>query len=56
MGDVLTTERQIGKISPQKPEELTIFPVLVLFFHLSLLKIWYSHYHKNIIFVIDRSK
>ena len=41
---------QIGKISPQIPEKLGNFPVLALYFHLSLPKIWLCQPNKNYIF------
>ena len=41
---------QIGKITPQTLGRLGNFPVLDLFFHLSLPKIWFTHPHKNYIF------
>ena len=41
---------QIGKITPQSLGKLGIFPVLALYFHLSLPKIWLTHRHKNYIF------
>ena len=33
---------KFGTIFPDFPEKMTAFPVLVLFFHLSLPKIWLS--------------
>ena len=41
---------QIGKITPRIPGKLGNFPVLALFFHLSLLKLWLTHPNKNYIF------
>ena len=41
---------QIGKIVPQIPGKLGNFPVLALFFHLSLPKIWLTHPNTNYIF------
>ena len=38
---------QIGKIVPKIPGKLDNFPVLPLFFHLSLPKIWLTHPNKN---------
>ena len=41
---------QIGKIAFQTLGKLGNFPVLALFFHLSLPKLWLTHSHKNYIF------
>ena len=41
---------QIGKITPQIPGKLGNFPVLALFLHLSLPKIWLTHPNRNYIF------
>ena len=40
IGEVLTIQGQMVKIPFQSPGKLGIFPVLSLFFHLSLPKIW----------------
>ena len=50
-------QRQIRKIIPQIPGKLDNFPVLALFFQLSLPKIWLIHPDKNYIFetVKDRA-
>ena len=47
---------QIWKISPQIPGKLGNFPVLALFFHLSLPKIWLSHPNKNYIFETTKDR
>ena len=40
--------------SSQSPGKLGIFPVLSLFFHLSLPKIWKAHPHKDYIFKLNK--
>ena len=46
MGGVFTIQGQTVKIPLQSPGKLSIFPVLSLFFHLSLPKIWQAQPHK----------
>ena len=57
MEGALTIQGQTVKIPLQSPGKLSIFPVLSLFFHLSLPKIWRAHPHKSYLFKImkDRS-
>ena len=45
---------QMVNIPPQNLGKLSILPVLILFFHLSLLKIWHVHPHKNFVFEINK--
>ena len=47
---------QIGKIIPQIPGKLGNFPVLALFLHLSLPKIWFTHSNKNYIFETNKDR
>ena len=56
MGAVLTIQGQTVKIPLQSPGKLNIFPVLSLFFHLSLPKFWQAHPHKNYIFKINKDR
>ena len=56
MGAVLTIQGETVKIPLQSPGKLSIFPVLFLFFHLSLPKIWQAHPHKNYIFKINKDR
>ena len=56
MGDVLTIQGQMVKIPHQSAGKLGTFPVLSLFFHLSLPKIWQAHPHKNYIFKINNDR
>ena len=56
MGSVLTIQGQTVKSSLQSPGKLSIFPVLSLFFHLSLSKIWQAHPNKNYIFKINKDR
>ena len=53
---ILTIQGQTVKIPLQSPGKLSIFPVLFLFFHLSLLKIWQAHPHKNYSFKINKDR
>ena len=53
-GGVLTIQRQTVKVPLQSPGKLDIFPVLSLFFHLSLPKIWQADPRKNYIFKIKK--
>ena len=45
-----------GRNSLLKPWETEHFPVLSLFFHLSLPNIWHTHPHKNFVFEINRDR
>ena len=56
MEDVLTIQGQKVKIPLQSPGKLGIFPVLFLFFYLSLPKIWQVYPHKNYTFRINEDK
>ena len=51
MEDACMFKGQIGKTTPQTLDRLGNFPILALFFHLSLSKIWLTHPHKNYIFL-----
>ena len=55
-GSVLTIQGQTVTVPLQSPGKLRIFPVLSLFFHLSLPKIWPVHPHKNYIFKINKDR
>ena len=57
MGSVLTIQGQMVKIPLQSPGKLSIFPVLALFLHLSLPKIWHANPQEHFILEIykDRS-
>ena len=46
---LLSSQGKIGKIDPDFPGKMIVFPVLTVLFHLSLPKIWLSHPHKNYI-------
>ena len=39
---------------PKTPGKFSIFPVLALFFHLSLPKIWHDHHHNNYVLEIRK--
>ena len=56
MGGVLTIQGQMIEIPLQSPGKLSIFPVLSLYFHLSLPKIWQAHPHKHFIFEINKDR
>ena len=53
---VLTIQGQTVKIPLYSPGKLSIFPVLFLFFHLSLPTIWQAHPHKNYILKINNDR
>ena len=56
MGEALTIQGQMVKIPFQSPGKLGIVPVLSLFFHLSLHKIWQARPNKNYIFKIKKDR
>ena len=56
MEGVLTIQGQIGKIPLQSPGNMNIFPVLTLFFYLSLPKIWLTKPHKDFVFEINKNR
>ena len=55
MGSACMFQRQIGNYL-QNPGKLGNFPVLALFLHLFLPKIWLIHPHKNYIFDIVKDR
>ena len=55
-GGLLSFQGKIGTIAPDFPGKMTVFPVLTLFFRLSLPKIWLSHSHKNYIFEMSNNR
>ena len=54
MGAVLTIQGQTVKVPLERSGKLSIFPVLLLFFHLFLFKILQVHPHTNYIFKINK--
>ena len=55
-GGLLSFQDKIGTITPNFPEEMTVFPVLDLLFHLSLHKILHFHPHKNYMFEMRNNR
>ena len=47
---ILSFQGKIGTLVSDFTGKMTVFPVLTLLFHLSLLKIWLPHLHKKIYF------
>ena len=55
-GGLLSIQGKIAIILPATPRKVTFFPVLILFFHPSLPKIWLSHLNKSYIFEMSNNR
>ena len=48
--------QKVEQFSLLSLEKMTVFPVLILLFHLFLPKIWLSHLNKNYVFAISDNR